>query len=80
MTNNSNNQAQKGFKTFLATLVVSFFVFSAVYYVATELGTDTSLSDSLEITTITTAQETKVLGSQDRLLLRLLFRKLAEMS
>jgi hypothetical protein len=30
---NSNTQAQKGFKTFILTLVISLVVFSAIYYI-----------------------------------------------
>ncbi len=40
---NSNNQAQKGFKTFILTLVISLIVFSAIYYI---VNSDTGSSEA----------------------------------
>lgn len=45
---NNSTQAQKGFKTFIATLIVSFVVFSAVYYLATEYSVEPSLNKTAE--------------------------------
>ena len=62
---NNSTQAQKGFKTFLATLFISFLVFSAVYYFATEASLDLSVDDSLELTAAAPQAQDDVLGTQD---------------
>ena len=49
---NSNAQAQKGFKTFILTLVISLVVFSAIYYIIN--------SDSTTETNYTAPKEEKL--------------------
>ncbi|MFC1722425.1 hypothetical protein ACFL0C_02125 [Patescibacteria group bacterium] len=46
---NSSTQAQKGFKTFLLTLVISLVVFSAIYYIINSGGdSPSSYKDSTD--------------------------------
>lgn len=44
----TNDQAQKGFKTFLLTLSVSLIIFSVLYYVITSTSNETDLSADVE--------------------------------
>jgi hypothetical protein len=68
---NSNKQAQKGFKTFILTLVVSLVVFSAIYYVINsgqqiEERSDRSAGSSFGVSREDSdAVETATLGEAD---------------
>ena len=61
---NSKNQAQKGFKTFILTLVISLVVFSAIYYIInSEQGTPPKGGDGVEGTKSLSKAKSSAVGT-----------------
>ena len=61
---NSNQQAQKGFKTFILTLSISLIVFSVIYYMLN--STPTEVDETVTASTEVYKETEDVLGTEDK--------------